>query len=121
MSKIPSEKMRAIVETMFTKAPKSNKALKEENERLKHWIEDLLAGSYVNCVYCGHRYGPDDEVPVAMAEVLKQHIEQCPEHPMSKLKAQYREVCDAARTVCAQHTDVSIRKLLDLMKREWWK
>jgi hypothetical protein len=40
---------------------------------------------------------------------------------MSKLKAQYREVCDAARTVCAQHTDVSIRKLLDLMKREWWK
>jgi hypothetical protein len=41
---------------------------------------------YVNCIYCGHRYGPEEETPVAMADVLKEHIEQCPQHPMSKLK-----------------------------------
>jgi hypothetical protein len=62
--------------------------------RQQQWINDLQSGMYVNCVYCGHRYGPADEVPASMADVLKQHIEQCPEHPMSKLKAElelYRE------------------------------
>lgn len=54
--------------------------------RLREWITDLQAGTYVTCVYCGHRYGPDDEIPTSMAEVLKQHVEQCPEHPMSALK-----------------------------------
>jgi len=61
--------------------------LQEENERLKIWVADLQSGMYINCVYCGHRYGPEDEVPASMADVLKQHIEECPEHPMSKLKA----------------------------------
>ncbi|KKL85795.1 hypothetical protein LCGC14_1951120 [marine sediment metagenome] len=58
----------------------------QEIERLKAWVNDLQAGMYINCVYCGHRYGPDDEVPESMADVLKEHVEQCPEHPMSKVK-----------------------------------
>ncbi len=41
---------------------------------------------YVNCVYCGHRYGPAKDTPVSMADVLKKHIENCSKHPMSKLK-----------------------------------
>lgn len=68
--------------------------IKAEIGRLKQWVNDLQSGMYVNCVYCGHRYGPADKTPVSMAAVLKQHIEQCPEHPMSKLKAElekYRE------------------------------
>lgn len=56
--------------------------------RYKAWVSDLQAGTFINCVYCGHCYGPDDEVPAAMADVLKAHIEQCPEHPMSALKAE---------------------------------
>lgn len=48
---------------------------------------DLQSKMYVNCIYCGHRYGPDPDTPVAIAEVLKQHIEECPSHPMSLLKA----------------------------------
>jgi len=59
---------------------------KNEVSQIQQWINDLQSGMYVNCVYCGHRYGPKDEVPVSMAEVLKQHIEICPKHPMSKLK-----------------------------------
>jgi hypothetical protein len=59
--------------------------LQAENARLQQWVADCQSGMYVNCVYCGHRYGPEDEVPVAMAEVLKQHIAICPKHPMSAL------------------------------------
>ena len=70
-------------------------ALSEENTRLKQWVSDLQASCYVNCVYCGHRYGPDDEVPVAMAEALRQHIAQCPEHPLSKEKAALKATTDA--------------------------
>lgn len=64
--------------------------LADEIGRLRTWVNDLQSGMYINCVYCGHRYGPDDEVPATMAEVLKEHIEQCPEHPMSALTAENR-------------------------------
>lgn len=60
--------------------------LKAENERLVKWVDDLQSGMYINCVYCGHRYGPKDKVPCTMADALKQHIETCPKHPMSALK-----------------------------------
>jgi hypothetical protein len=50
------------------------------------WVADLQSGMYINCVYCGHRYGPRKDTPVAMAEVLRKHIEQCPEHPLSAMK-----------------------------------
>lgn len=63
-------------------------SLRSEITRLKQWIADLQSGMYVNCVYCGHRYGPGETTPVSMADALKAHIEQCPEHPMSKLKAE---------------------------------
>lgn len=59
--------------------------------RLRQHVADLQSGMYINCVYCGHRYGPKgshaetvkDGLP--MAEALRQHIEQCPEHPMNLL------------------------------------
>lgn len=59
-----------------------------ERARLQQWVHDLQSGMYINCVYCGHRYGPRDEVPATMADALKEHIEQCPKHPMSALKAE---------------------------------
>ena len=58
----------------------------EDIEQLQQWIDDLQSGMYINCVYCGHRYGPQDEVPSTMANVLKQHIEICEKHPMNILK-----------------------------------
>lgn len=59
---------------------------------LRGWVHDLQSGMYINCVYCGHRYGPEDEVPATMADALKDHIEQCPDHPMSKLKEENRRL-----------------------------
>ncbi len=60
----------------------------KEIARLNQWIADLQSGMYINCVYCGHRYGPDPGTPVAMADVLKAHVEVCPKHPMSALKTE---------------------------------
>jgi hypothetical protein len=58
-------------------------------ERLVQWVQDLQSRMFVNCIYCGHRYGPSAEVPASMADVLKEHIKVCPEHPMSKLQAKH--------------------------------
>ncbi len=55
-------------------------------EQLKAWVGDLQSGMYVNCVYCGHRYGPGETTPVSMADALKAHVEECPHHPMSALR-----------------------------------
>lgn len=66
--------------------------IKAENERLQQHVHDLQSGMYINCVYCGHRYGPQDEVPATMADALKEHIEQCEKHPMSALKGQVKTI-----------------------------
>ena len=72
-----------------------------EMARLKAWVADLQSGMYVNCVYCGHRYGPGETTPVSMADALKAHIETCPKHPMSALKARVGELEN--RVVDAEH------------------
>ena len=74
----------------------------EEIARLKGWIDDLQSGMYVNCVYCGHRYGPGETTPVTMADTLKTHVEQCPKHPMSALRAQ------VARLVVALRNNITV-------------
>jgi hypothetical protein len=60
----------------------------EQIERLRQHVADLQSGMWINCVYCGHRYGPGETTPVSMADALKAHIETCPEHPMSALRAE---------------------------------
>lgn len=60
----------------------------QEIADLQQWVNDCQSGMFVNCVYCGHRYGPREDTPVAMADVLRQHIEQCPKHPLSAAKAE---------------------------------
>lgn len=58
--------------------------LEDENRVLKQWITDLQSGMYVNCVYCGHRYGPKEKTPPTNAEMLKKHIATCPKHPLAE-------------------------------------
>ena len=64
----------------------------QEIQRLKDWVTDLQSGLYINCVYCGHRYGPKEDTPVAMADVLKEHIAHCPEHPLSHANEQIQKL-----------------------------
>lgn len=67
-----------------------------EIERLQTWVNDLQSGMYINCVYCGHRCGPQKDTPAVMADVLKAHIEKCPEHPLSHAKAEIERLREAA-------------------------
>lgn len=52
--------------------------------QLHGWLDDLQSGMFINCVYCGHRYGPKEDTPVTMADILREHIEKCPEHPLAQ-------------------------------------
>ncbi len=81
------------IHELTTRAEAAVRALAERDQ----WVADLQSGMYVNCVYCGHRYGPRETTPVSMADALKAHIEECPRHPMSALKRQLAER-DAALT-----------------------
>lgn len=63
-----------------------SETLKEENKRLKQWVKDLQDGTWVTCVYCGHRYGPNCSTPTCLADVLKEHVMRCPQHPMNELR-----------------------------------
>ena len=68
------------------------KNLQEENRRLEAWIDDLQSGMYINCVYCGHRYGPNSgpntkDFNITMRKALEDHISKCHKHPLSEAKA----------------------------------
>lgn len=52
----------------------------KEIKRLEEWISDLHSNKYINCVYCGHRYGPDTVPP--SREILHEHITKCEKHPL---------------------------------------
>ena len=77
--------------------------LEAENIKLHAWVSDLQGGMAVNCVYCGHCYGPTENTPVSRADLLKAHVEFCPGHPMAALKnrlagleAEYKGFRDSA-------------------------
>lgn len=76
--------------------------LEKDLVRYRQWVNDLQAGMCISCVYCGYQYGPDPGTPVAMADVLKAHIEVCPEHPMSRLK----EALTAYKKALADEKDI---------------
>jgi hypothetical protein len=89
-----------------------HESTRKDLEAAQQWIADLQSGMYINCVYCGHRYGPNTDVPASMADVLKAHIEKCPKHPMSKLREAVRKLCNthcpmpstsACSTVCPMY------------------
>ena len=88
----------------------------EDNQRLRTWIRDLHSGMYINCAYCGHRYGPTESTPVSMADILKAHIEVCPEHPMSALKEM--NDCLNARVASVEEERDEARKEIEKLKAE---
>jgi hypothetical protein len=59
--------------------------LQKEVHDLNLWVDDLQAGLYINCVYCGHRFGPKDSFPPSMRDKLSEHIFECAKHPASHL------------------------------------
>lgn len=92
--------------------------LQEKVLRLQRWVADLHSGMYINCVYCGHRYGPENEVPATMADVLKEHVEQCPEHPMSKLKLENEVLKEVLRQIDEQCGYIDVVTMITDQKRK---
>ncbi len=91
---------------------------------LEQWVHDLQSGMYVNCVYCGHRYGPDGKVAPAMQQALYDHIAECPKHPLSAAKAWIAELEEALRSAAGSlekagwlNTARCARKVLDHEQR----
>lgn len=70
---------------------------KAECARLTAWVNDLQSGMYINCVYCGHRYGPGEGQPTMQA-ALTEHISSCPKHPLRRA----REDLDGIRRLVAE-------------------
>ena len=90
-----------------------------EIERLRRWVDDLQSGMYVNCVYCGHRYGPGDTTPVSMADALKAHVERCPRHPMAELRSAVIDIHNDFDRAEADRQPASVRRAWELGLRYW--
>lgn len=89
------ERLRAdlkCTEELYAGLQEDNRKLQAENARLTSWVNDLQSGMFVNCVYCGHRYGPKGDTPTSMADILKEHITQCSQHPLSIALAENAEL-----------------------------
>jgi DNA-directed RNA polymerase subunit RPC12/RpoP len=91
-----------------------------ENERLKRWIDDLQSGMYINCVYCGHRYGPKDKVPTSMADALKLHIAQCEHHPMHQLLKTLKAGRDLIVSLLGEPLPLKSHSIEDVPAMQWW-
>lgn len=91
---------------------------RKEVDRLQHQVNDLQSGMYINCVYCGHRYGPNTEqVP---AEALAKHVAACPKHPLAAANgrlARIREIAREALEVDDTETAV-LREIIELTKTD---
>lgn len=64
-----------------------------EIARLRAWVADLQSGLVLNCVYCGHAYGPVS-TPTPR-ERLDAHVRICPEHPLAGLRRAIRRYLHA--------------------------
>ena len=66
--------------------------LRAQLAAVEHWVDDLQSGMFINCVYCGFRYGPgsihaesldDPKATASMRDALTAHVQQCPKHPLA--------------------------------------
>lgn len=65
----------------------------KEIERLQSWVNDLQVNSHIICIYCGHRiWKLNNEVFTSMVDVLKEHIEKCPKHPLFEAKQEIEKL-----------------------------
>ena len=95
-------------------------AVEAERDDALAWVNDLHSGMYVNCVYCGLRYGPADKTAPTMSEQLTAHVEVCPKHPLSAAKRRIAALEGALRGVIAEadrSTDAFIRAHAVLKER----
>jgi CRISPR/Cas system CSM-associated protein Csm2 small subunit len=62
-------------------------------------LNGLLYGA--RCVYCGEVVGKEKQNQHLADDVLREHVEVCPKHPVSKLKAEVERLREVLRAVLA--------------------
>ncbi|HEX6923783.1 MAG TPA: hypothetical protein VF167_00015, partial [Longimicrobiaceae bacterium] len=69
-----------------------------EIARLTQWVHDLQSGMWINCVYCGHRYGPRESTAPTMQQALYEHVRVCPKHPLAAAERKITELEEQLRS-----------------------
>jgi hypothetical protein len=98
------EKSRGFLEH-FAKAPSQYDSTCRELAafalNLWKWVDDLLVGMQINCIYCGFRYvvGPDGPPRQALLD----HIKACPGHPLQVALARITLLEEALRKAKQPH------------------
>jgi hypothetical protein len=94
----------------------------------EQWVDDLQSGMYINCVYCGHRYGPDDgDHLVSMRDALEAHIAICEKHPLAEcrrklaaaVEARGIEMLSLATKVCGPESITTVREWSSAETEAW--
>lgn len=81
-------------------------AVAQETERLQRWVDDLQSGLWINCVYCGHRYGPGDTTAPTMREALYRHVAACEKHPLAQERKKSQELLETVTRLRAVIEDL---------------
>lgn len=84
----------------------------QELARYRQWVSDLQSAMYVNCVFCGHRYGPLSSAATTSAEILREHIEQCEQHPLSYARADLRSLIESFDLALAEFQNTNVAGML---------
>jgi hypothetical protein len=101
---------------------------REELAVAEQWVDDLQSGMYINCVYCGHRYGPDDgDHLVSMRDALEAHIAICEKHPLAEcrrklaaaVEARGIEMLSLATKVCGPESITTVREWSSAETEAW--
>jgi len=97
--------MKMVRELTLQESHAEVERLRARVAELELHVSDLQSGMWINCVYCGHRYGPRDTTapiipgaPATMGEALTRHIATCHRHP---LKAALDRVSELEALVAA--------------------
>ena len=70
-------------------------ALRTQLAAVERWVDDLQSGLFINCVYCGFRYGPrdthvesldDPKATASMRDALTAHVQRCSKHPLATVE-----------------------------------
>lgn len=115
MLKINSSALADVRDQQQAHEVRQDEMIKKMNAELtkaRRWVSDLQSGQYVNCVYCGHCYGPGEEAASSKADALKAHIEACPEHPMSAVKEELARLHAAL-----EFTRENVDRIYDVIRR----
>lgn len=86
---------RDTTETFYTdEIARLKHEQKQEIAVMVKWIADLQRGMSINCVYCGHNFGPKGSTQAVMSDVLHEHIKVCPKHPLALAIRAFGPVAD---------------------------